>query len=49
MKKSVLREYLKNRDVKRIVVHHLDRVDNNTEIIELEVKPKRTRKPKGEK
>ena len=49
MKKAVLREYLKNRDVKRIIVHHLDRVDNHTEVIKLEEKPKRTRKPKGEK
>jgi hypothetical protein len=39
MKKAVLREYLKNRDVKRIIVHHLDRVDNHTEIIKLEEKP----------
>lgn len=48
MKKNVLREYLKNRDVKRIIVHHLDRVDNHIEVIKLEEKPKKRAK-KGEK
>jgi hypothetical protein len=47
MKKNVLRKYLDTRKAKEIVVYHLDKVD--VDIIKLEEKPKRTRKPKGDK
>ena len=54
MKKAVLREYLKNRELKpsevlnNIIEEHNEAVNKMIEVVE-EVKPKRTRKPKGEK
>ena len=55
MKKNVLREYLKNRELKptevlnNIIEEHNEAVNKMKEVQEEVTKIKRTRKPKGDK